>query len=135
MEQVGDVFCQSCKEHRAVSRIYLHHACIVLADGTRHLRIFQQDGCGNLEESHLVDKDLVIGVIVTLHHIDLFLYRLVDFLYLLLVTPHRNGVLVNVLDTAGRYIQTLNIHLSASKHGCNLIQNTGNVLRINKQCI
>jgi len=101
MEKVGDVLGQSCQKHGAIGRIHLHHASIVLADGTRHLWILQQDWRGNLEECHLMDEDLVIRVIVALHHINLLLYRLVDLLYLLRITPYRDGIFVDVLDAAG----------------------------------
>ena len=46
------------------------------------------------------------------------------FLNLLFITPNRDGILVYILDTAGRNIQALDVYLSASKHGSNLIQDT-----------
>ena len=99
----------------------------MLADGARNLWIFEQYRSGNLEESHFMDEDLVVGVVIALHHVNLLLYCLVDFLNLLFITPNRDGILVYILDTAGRNIQALDVYLSASKHGGNLIQDTGNV--------
>ena len=127
LEKVSYVFGKSCQEHGAVSRIHLHHAGIMLADGTRNLWIFEQYRSGNLEESHFMDEDLVVGVVIALHHVNLLLYCLVDFLNLLFITPNRDGILVYILDTAGRNIQALDVYLSATKHGSNLIQDTGNV--------
>ena len=75
-----------------------------------------------------MDENLIIRIVVTLHYIDFLLYRLVDFLYLLRITPYRNGIFVNILDAAGRYIQALDIYLSAGEYCGNLIQDTRNVL-------
>ena len=135
MEEVGDVLGESSQEHSAIGRIYLHHASIMLTNGARNLWIVQQDRGGNLEECHLMDKDLIIGIVITLHYIDFLLYRLVDFLYLLLIAPHGDSILVDVLDAAGRYIQALDIYLSAGEYRCNLIQDTSDILRVNEQCI
>ncbi|CUQ63684.1 Uncharacterised protein [Segatella copri] len=99
----------------------------MLADGARNLWIFKQYRSGNLEESYFMDEDLVVSVVIALHHVNLLLYCLVDFLNLLFITPNRDGILVYILDTAGRNIQALDVYLSASKHGSNLIQDTGNV--------
>jgi len=101
VEEVGDVLGESCQEHGAISRVHLHHASIVLADGARYLWIVEQHWGGNLEERHLMDENLVVGVVITSHHVDFLLDCLVDFLYLLRSAPHGDGILVDVLDAAG----------------------------------
>ena len=132
MEEVRDVLCQACQEHRAIGWVHLHHTSIMLADGARNLWVLQQDRSRNLEESHLMDEDLVVRVVIALHYVDFLLYRLVDFLNLLGIAPHRDGIFVDVLDAASRYVQALDVHLSASEDGSNLIQDTSDVLSIDK---
>ena len=75
-----------------------------------------------------MDKDLIIRIIIALHHVDFLLYCLIDLFYLLRITPYRNRILMDILDTTCRYIQALNIHLSTSEHSSYLIQNTRNIL-------
>ena len=135
MEKISDILRKTRQEHSTVGRIHLHHTCIVLADSTRNLRILQEDRSRNLVEGYLVDENLIICIIITLHHINFLLYCLVDFLNLLSITPYRDGIFVDVLDTASRHIQALDIYLSSCKYSGNLIQDTGNILRIDKQCI
>ena len=74
MEQISNILCQSSQKHRAIGRIYLHHTSIMLTDGTRHLWVFKQDRCRYFEKCHLMDKDLIIRIIIALHHVDFLLY-------------------------------------------------------------
>ena len=42
---------------------------------------------------------------------------------------------MDILDATSRYIQALDVNLSASEHSSNLIQNTSDILWIDKQRI
>ena len=60
------------------------------------------------------------------------LFNLFDYLlHNVMRRPAGNGVFMYPLDGRSRHIQALNVNLQTGKHSCNLVQNTGNVFRMN----
>ena len=74
-----------------------------------------------------MNEEVVVCIIVCLHHINLLLDLLGHLLYLFLIAPCGDGVLVNIGYARCRHIQTLDIYLSASKHRRYLVQDARNV--------
>ncbi len=82
-----------------------------------------------------MNEKFIISIIISLHNIYLLLYSLSNLYYLFFITKTGDSVFMNICNTTCRYIQTLNIHLTACKHSSYLIKNTCNILRVNEQCI
>ena len=99
-----------------------------MTDSLRYLRILHYHICGQLIQTCFTDKQLVVGKVIGLYHVNLLFYLLGNLRYLVFIAPRSDGVLMHTLNAGCRYVQTLNIHLPASKHSRNLIQNTSNVL-------
>ena len=75
--------------------------------------------------------DLIIREVVCLQHIYLLGDLLGYFLNGVFIRPCGNGVLMYALDGRSRNIQTLDIDLATGKHCGYLVQQTGEVLRMN----
>ena len=74
--------------------------------------------------------DFVVGKIMSLQYIHLLGNLLHDFLDGILVRPRCNGVLVYALNGRSGHIQAFDIDLPAGKHRRHLIEQTGNVFRM-----
>ena len=121
--------------HHGIYSVGLHDTGAVAADGLRDERIAQQLGSGDLEQCHLLHEYLIVEEVVGLHHVDLFLYLLGHLDDGVLVAPCGDGVSVYALDGRSRCIEALDIELATGKHGSNLIEQTGNVLRVHDERI
>ena len=91
--------------------------------------------CGELIEARLTDKQLFVGEIVALHHIDLLLDLTGNLDDLVLIAPGGDGVLMQTGNAGGRHVQALDVHLTTGKHGRHLVQDTSHVLGIHQQRI
>ncbi len=130
-----DIFGKTVLCDDAVRWIHLYNVGIVDADVPANLRILQHHGSRNLYQSALFDENLVVGEIVCLKNIN-FLFNLTrNLVNRLLVAVACDGVLVYALYARSRNVKALDVYLSASEHGCNLVQQSGKVLREDKNCI
>ena len=130
-----DIFGKTVLCDDAVRWINLYDVGIVDADVSANLRILEHHGSRNFYQSALFDENLVVGEIVCLKNIN-FLFNLTrNLVNRLLVAVACNGVLVYALYARSRNVKALDVYLSASEHGCNLVQQSGKVLREDKNCI
>ena len=121
--------------HDGIGGVHLDDAGLKTTDGTRYLRILEHHRCGEFVKTRLTDKQLIVSEIVGLYNIDTLLNLTGDLDNLILIAPSCDGVFVYTRNAGGRYVQTLNIHLTARKHSRHLIQDTSHVLRINQKGI
>lgn len=127
------VIRQSCHLHGGVRGIDLEHTRSAASYHTRHLRICHQRWRGNLIDGYLMDEEFGVKIIVGLHHVYLALYELCDFLYLLLVAPCGDGVLVDAGYAERGGIDAFYVDLLSGEDRRHLTEDARHVLGIDKQ--
>ena len=127
------VVSQSCHLHGGVRGIDLEHTRSAASYHTRHLRISHKSRRGNLIDGYLMDEEFGVKIIVGLHHVYLALDELRDFLYLLLVAPCGDGVLVDAGYAERGGIDAFYVDLLSGEDRRHLTEDARHVLGIDKQ--
>ena len=130
-EELQNIVGDACLLDRCKGWIDLDDAGVETSNDTRYLLV-GQDGRGReFEQRGFEDEDLVIDKTVGLKHVNLLLYLLDQHLGHLALAVAGNRVFMYAWSAAGTYIKTLDVDLSASKDGGNLVEDTGVVLGVN----
>ena len=134
-EKIDDFLGHPVFHHDGIGGVHFNDLTIEATDGSRDLRILQHLLRGEFIQSRLTYKELIIGEVSSLHHIDLLLYLSDNLHNLVFIAPGGDGVFMNARNTGGRHVQTLDIHLTTGEYGGYLIQDTRDILGINQQGI
>ena len=117
--------------HDGEDGVDLHDAGVVLADDLRHSRRLLQGGRGELVERYFVLVDFLIREVVRLYDVYLLGDLLHHFLDGVRVCPCGDGVFVHARNGRGGHVQALDVDLPAGEYRRHLVEQAGDVLRMN----
>ena len=78
-----------------------------------------------------MEVNLIFRKVVRLDNVNFLLYLLHHLLYRILISPGRNCIFMYAFNRRRGYIQAFNIYLPTGKYSRHLIQQSGDILRMN----
>ena len=121
VEVVEHIGCDACLLDNGVGGINLHNVGIVATYDTRHLGISEHHRRRKLQQRGFEDEDFIIDEAVGLQHVDALLDLLGKHLSHLLLAIAGNRVFMYAWCRRSAYVERLDIDLTTSKDGRNLI--------------
>ena len=128
--KLRDFFAHAVHLHNGEHGVHLDDAGMELADDFRHLVLVLQHRGSQFVEGNLVLVDFAVGEIMCLQHVYLLRYLLHHLLNRVFVCPCGDGVFMHALDGRCRHIEALDVDLPPREDGCHLIQQAGDIFRM-----